>query len=156
VLTTILVIVWTIACLFLILVVLLQAGKGGGLGALAGGGTQVFGGRGAATFLTKLTGIMAATFMILSIAISLNLTGERASVSPETNLEQEDLSAVDEEAAPEAVQAEPEAAAPAAPEAVQAEPEAAAPAAPEAVQAEPEAAAPAAPEAAPAEPAKGE
>ena len=39
-------------CLFLMLVILLQAGKGGGVGAGLGGATtqQVFGGRGASNF----------------------------------------------------------------------------------------------------------
>ena len=47
-LTTLLQIVRVFVCMFLMLVVLLQQGKGGGMGAALGGGaTQVFGGRGA-------------------------------------------------------------------------------------------------------------
>lgn len=91
----ILIILYVIACLFLILVVLLQAGKGGGLGSLAGGTSSVFGGRGAATFLTKLTGFMAAMFMVLSVAISLNMNRTRAGLAPEAEKiveEDEDLS----------------------------------------------------------------
>lgn len=87
---TILIIVYIIACLFLILVVLLQAGKGGGMGAIGGGGSStVFGGRGAATFLTRLTGIMAALFMLLSVGISLNMGANRSDVTPEDALEEE-------------------------------------------------------------------
>lgn len=105
----ILVILYVIACLFLILVVLLQAGKGGGLGSLAGGTSSVFGGRGAATFLTKLTGFMAAMFMVLSVAISLNMNHTRAALAPEEEKiveEDEDLSKLKatfgmEEATPE-------------------------------------------------------
>ena len=45
-----------VACIFLMLVVLIQPGKSGGLGALSGAGAQqVFGGRGAGNFLTKTT-----------------------------------------------------------------------------------------------------
>jgi len=60
-------VVYIVVCAFLILVVLLQAGKGGGMGAAFGGATQtVFGGAGAGNFLTRLTGISAAVFMLLS------------------------------------------------------------------------------------------
>ena len=69
---TFLVIVHISVCLFLILTVLLQAGKGGGMGAAFGGGgsATVFGGRGAGNFLTKLTTASAAAFMILSILLA--------------------------------------------------------------------------------------
>ena len=44
------------ACLFLIVVVLLQTGKGADMGAVFGGGSQtLFGSGGAGNFLTKLT-----------------------------------------------------------------------------------------------------
>ena len=49
-------------CVFLILVVLLQAGKGGGMGIAFGGGggsQTVFGSSGAGNFLTRLTSITA-------------------------------------------------------------------------------------------------
>jgi len=55
--------------LTLIVVVLLQSSKGEGLaGAFGGGGLTgaVFGGRGAATFLSKATSILAIGFMITS------------------------------------------------------------------------------------------
>ena len=45
-----------VICLFLIMVVLLQQGKGADLSVFGGGGTQTaFGARGAATLLHKLT-----------------------------------------------------------------------------------------------------
>src|SRR5262245_58573619 len=57
-------------CLFLSLVVLLQAGKGGGMGIAFGGGggagQAVFGGRGAGSFLEKLTAGTAIVFMLTS------------------------------------------------------------------------------------------
>lgn len=57
----------------LVLVVLLQSGKGADIGAAFGGGSSqtVFGGRGSATFLSKLTAAMAALFMISSIVLAI-------------------------------------------------------------------------------------
>ncbi|MDB4988359.1 MAG: Preprotein translocase subunit SecG [Myxococcaceae bacterium] len=64
---TFLSILYVLVCLFLILVVLLQPGRGGVGGAFGGGGSQtVFGGSGAGNFLTRLTSISAALFMMLS------------------------------------------------------------------------------------------
>ena len=63
--------IYVLVCLFLILVVLLQAGKGGGMGAAFGGASQtVFGGAGAGNFLTRLTVISAILFMMLSATLS--------------------------------------------------------------------------------------
>lgn len=57
---------------FLILVVLLQSGRGGGLGEFGGGSSSaVFGSRGTSTLLQRLTVYSAATFMILSIALAI-------------------------------------------------------------------------------------
>jgi preprotein translocase subunit SecG len=68
-----------LVCLFLMLVVLLQQSKGGGLGgALGGSATQVFGGRGSANFMTRLTGILAALFMITSMTLAyMSSAGDR-------------------------------------------------------------------------------
>ncbi len=64
-------IVHVVACLFLILVVLLQQGRGGGMGSSLGGATaQVFGGRGAGNFMTRLTGVCAVIFMATSISLA--------------------------------------------------------------------------------------
>jgi preprotein translocase subunit SecG len=61
-----------IVCVVLILVVLLQSGKGADLaGAFGGGGTQTaFGSRGPASFLTRMTTVAAVVFMITSITLS--------------------------------------------------------------------------------------
>ena len=72
---TLVTIVHVFDCVFLILVILLQAGKsGGGMGAAFGGaGAQtVFGGRGAQTLLGKVTSISAAIFMITSVTLAYN------------------------------------------------------------------------------------
>ena len=72
---TLVTIVHVFVCVFLILVILLQAGKsGGGMGAAFGGaGAQtVFGGRGAQTLLGKVTSVSAAIFMITSVTLAYN------------------------------------------------------------------------------------
>jgi preprotein translocase subunit SecG len=64
-------VVHVLACAFLILVVLLQPGKSGGLGLFATpAATQVFGGRGAGTILTKITWGTAAVFFLSSIGLA--------------------------------------------------------------------------------------
>jgi len=65
-----------LVCVGLIVVVLLQSGKGGGLaGAFggAGGVGAVFGGQAAATFLTKSTRYLAIAFMVTSLALAFTL-----------------------------------------------------------------------------------
>jgi preprotein translocase subunit SecG len=70
-LTTPLNVLHVIACLFLILVVLIQPGKSGGMGALSGGAAQqVFGGSGAGNFLTKTTWVTASIFFVTSITLA--------------------------------------------------------------------------------------
>jgi preprotein translocase subunit SecG len=60
-----------VACIFLMLVVLIQPGKSGGLGALSGAGAQqVFGGRGAGNFLTKTTWTTAGIFFATSMTLA--------------------------------------------------------------------------------------
>jgi preprotein translocase subunit SecG len=62
--------------IILSVVVLLQAGQGGGLASLGGGGTDtVLGGRQAVTILTKLTWWCGGIFLVLSLALSLTPRG---------------------------------------------------------------------------------
>src|SRR5881628_2703796 len=60
-------------CLLLIVAVLLQSGKGGGLAGGAFGGTAqtVFGGRGATDFITRATMVLGATFFATSLLLAL-------------------------------------------------------------------------------------
>jgi preprotein translocase subunit SecG len=79
-LTTLLDIVHIFVCVFLMLVVLLQQGKGGGMGAAFGGGAtqQVFGGRGAGNILTRATAICAGIFMLTSVSLAyVSSAGDR-------------------------------------------------------------------------------
>ncbi|HCP45134.1 MAG TPA: preprotein translocase subunit SecG [Deltaproteobacteria bacterium] len=58
-------------CFFLLLVVLLQPGKGADFGAAMGGSSsEVFGATGGVTLLGKLTAIAAAMFMGTSLALA--------------------------------------------------------------------------------------
>src|SRR5690349_8090606 len=58
--------------LFLVLVILIQPGKSGGLGAALGGAgaQQVFGGRGAGNFLSRMTWISAGIFFLTSVLLA--------------------------------------------------------------------------------------
>jgi len=71
--TVFLLIVHVLVCIVLIVSILLQAGKGGGLAGGAfggmGGGGAVFGGTGAATFLSKVTTYVAIVFFLTCIGL---------------------------------------------------------------------------------------
>src|SRR6059058_2242697 len=70
---TLLTVFHVIVCVFLILVVLLQQGKGADwAGAFGGGGSQTtFGARGAGTILSRATTAAAVIFMITSLALTI-------------------------------------------------------------------------------------
>ena len=68
------------ACLFLIVVVLLQTGKGADMGAVFGGGSQtLFGSGGAGNFLTKLTAGTAIAFMLTSLILTYHSSSNPSS-----------------------------------------------------------------------------
>jgi preprotein translocase subunit SecG len=70
---TLVTILHVLVCIFLMLTVLLQAGKGGGMGAAFGGGSSmgtVFGGSGAGNFLRRLTVAAAVIFMLTSMTLA--------------------------------------------------------------------------------------
>lgn len=65
---TLLITIHYLICVFLIIVILLQVGKGADIGAVFGGASQtVFGGRGPTTFLSKITAGVAIAFLVTSI-----------------------------------------------------------------------------------------
>ena len=68
----ILIAIHVIVCIALIMIVLLQTGKGADMGAAFGGGASqtLFGSTGASTFLSKSTTIAAVVFMITSLALA--------------------------------------------------------------------------------------
>ena len=71
-----------LACIGLIMIVLLQRGKGADLGAAFGGSSQtVFGSQGAGGFLTKMTTAVAVLFMLTSLGLAyLSSTRVQATV----------------------------------------------------------------------------
>ena len=78
---TFITIIHVLLCVFMMFVILLQPGKDAGMGAALGGGaaTSAFGGRGAVTFLSKLTAVCAALFFITSLGLSF--VGMKSSVA---------------------------------------------------------------------------
>ena len=96
----------------LILSILLQSGKGGGMGAALGGASaQVFGGRGAGTFLSKFTTFAAIVFMCTSLTLSMMGSDNRSVVKDALQKEAPAAAATDAapaaEAAPEDAAAAP-------------------------------------------------
>lgn len=77
-------IVHVLLAVFMIFVILLQPGKDAGMGAALGGGaaTSAFGGRGAVTFLGKLTAACAIAFFITSLGLSF--VGMRTSLAAQS------------------------------------------------------------------------
>ncbi len=88
------IIIHLIACFSLIMIVLLQSGKGQSMGAMFGGsGSQaLFGSSGASSFLTKATTAMAVVFMLTSLTLAyVSKSGEESVVTdhlPRTQQEQ--------------------------------------------------------------------
>ena len=90
-LETPLTVIHIICCVVLVLVVLVQPGKSGGLGAALGGAgaQQIFGGRGAGNFLTRTTWIAATLFFVTSVTLAYMSTStgdslkDRAAQTPQ-------------------------------------------------------------------------
>jgi preprotein translocase subunit SecG len=80
--STLLIIIHTIVSIALILIILLQTGKGADMGAAFGGGASqtLFGSTGSSTFLGKLTTVAAVIFMLTSLSLAY-LSGHRTSNS---------------------------------------------------------------------------
>ena len=85
-LQTIAVVLHVLLALGIVGLVLLQRGKGADAGAGFGAGASgtVFGARGASTFLSRTTGILAGLFFLLSLGMGIYLHGNGA---PHTNAE---------------------------------------------------------------------
>ncbi len=86
---TFLIVIHTIISVLLIIVILMQASQGGGLSGTFGssGASALLGGRGAGTFLSKLTTYLAVIF--LSLAVVISLISSPSGVEPESILKQE-------------------------------------------------------------------
>ncbi len=78
---TLITIIHVITCILLILVVLLQSGKGGGLSSTFGGASSaVFGGRGAGDFMTRVTSGAAMVFFVTSFTLATISSRQRSAV----------------------------------------------------------------------------
>jgi preprotein translocase subunit SecG len=110
--TTVLIVIHLLLALALIGVVLLQRSEGGGLGIGGGGGMGGFmSGRGTANLLSRTTAILAACFMLTSLALTLLASGagEQRSIVDELPAtapmqpapEQQDIPAQQEPAQPQ-------------------------------------------------------
>jgi preprotein translocase subunit SecG len=102
-------------CIVLVLVVLLQAGKGANMGAVFGGSSQtVFGSSGPGSFLGKMTTAVAVVFMLTSFFLTYAASNKPSSLmrgASQTSAQPSSAPAPPAPAAPEA----PAAPAPSAP-----------------------------------------
>jgi preprotein translocase subunit SecG len=74
-------VVHVITCVLIIIVVLMQSGKGADISASLGGSSNtVFGSSGGANFFTKATFTLAAIFMITSLGLTIIGSKQRRSV----------------------------------------------------------------------------
>jgi preprotein translocase subunit SecG len=74
-------VIHVLICVFLILVVLLQQGKGADLSVFGGGSTQTaFGARGATTLLHKLTVVSFIVFILTTVTIAIMQGGPGGTV----------------------------------------------------------------------------
>ncbi len=78
------------SCVALVVSILLQSGKGGGLaGAFGAGSSQtLFGGRGAATFLTRASTALAVVFFVTSLTLGLASTRQNATAGRSLMIEE--------------------------------------------------------------------
>ncbi len=81
---TVIVVLHIVVCIALILIVLLQAGKGAEMGAAFGGASQtIFGSAGAMGFLSKLTTVAAVIFMLTSLLLTFASTRRASTIMKE-------------------------------------------------------------------------
>ena len=84
-LTTLLIVLQVICAIAIIILVLLQHGKGADMGAAFGGGASgsLFGATGSANFLSRTTGVVAAVFFIATLGLAYSATAIRAVKAPQ-------------------------------------------------------------------------
>ena len=87
------IVIHVIVCIALIMIVLLQTGKGADMGAAFGGGSSqtLFGSTGASTFLSKATTAAAILFMLTSLILAYmsgNKTGKSIVMEAPAPIEQ--------------------------------------------------------------------
>jgi preprotein translocase subunit SecG len=97
---TLLVVVQIVCALAIIILVLLQHGKGADMGAAFGGGASgsLFGATGSANFLSRSTAVIATIFFLATIGLAYSGTSQRTATKTEGGL----MSTVPEEAGKDA------------------------------------------------------
>ncbi len=94
--------------LFLVLVVLLQQGKGADLSVFGGGASQAaFGARGAATLLHKLTVVCFVLFIVTTLSIGILQKQGTSSVMSGVDSVMDEVEAAEPETAPDAAPVAP-------------------------------------------------
>lgn len=89
---TFLLVVQALIAAILVGVILMQQSEGGGLG-MGGSPSGLMSARGAANFLTRATGILAVSFVTLSIVLAVVATQKAAPTTIDTSLAKQPLSA---------------------------------------------------------------
>ena len=96
--------VHVLVSIFMIFVILLQPGKGEGMGGAFGGGggnsNTVFGGRGSVTFLSKVTTACAIIFMFTSLTLAYRSSHSDSVLRARRNLAAAAAKKTDDKAAP--------------------------------------------------------
>jgi preprotein translocase subunit SecG len=83
-LTSVLTVIHLVAAIAIVVLILLQQGRGADMGAAFGGGgssQSLFGSRGSATFLSRVTGGLALLFFITALSLAYIYTRESATTS---------------------------------------------------------------------------
>jgi preprotein translocase subunit SecG len=103
----VLILIHLTVCIALILIVLLQKGKGADMGVAFGGSSQtVFGSSGATSFMHKFTTIIAIIFMLTSLGLTL-FFGKAMTSSVMEGVEQSEVPAAQSTQAPAQTQDRP-------------------------------------------------
>jgi preprotein translocase subunit SecG len=79
--STLVTVIHIVVCVLLVLVVMIQSGKGAEISATLGGSSNtIFGTSGGANILTRITSVLAAIFMFTSLGLTLLGSETRKSV----------------------------------------------------------------------------
>ena len=82
---TLVTVIHIFTCLLLVLIVMVQSGKGAEISASLGGSSQtVFGSSGGANFFTRFTSALAAVFMLTSLSLTIMGGQQRKSLFEDT------------------------------------------------------------------------
>ena len=95
--TSILTVIHLVTAIAIVVLVLLQQGKGADMGAAFGGGSSqsVFGSRGSANFLSRTTGILAAVFFATGLSLAYMYT--KQSSAPTSVMASENATSVEDQ-----------------------------------------------------------